>query len=128
LGAGVAVPWALEVLEVVSPTYSFTDVGQLVIGSSILTFSPAPVQLAFVALLIILLTVVGLLSRVLAQRQRDATRRLELQAWHLEQVVPSIEKGKPPARADGADGQLPRLVCSRGHVPPASPAAFGHTP
>ena len=97
LGAGVAVPWALEVLGVLSPTYSFTSVGQLVIGSSILTFSPAPVQLAFVALLIILLTVVGLLSRVLAQRQRDATRRLELQAWHLEQVVPSIERGKPPS-------------------------------
>jgi hypothetical protein len=30
---------------------------------------------------------VGLLSRALAQRQRDAARRLELQVWHLAQVV-----------------------------------------
>ena len=40
-------------------------------------------------LLVVLLAVVGLLSRGLAMRQRDATRKLELQAWHLRQIVPT---------------------------------------
>src|SRR5262249_25551452 len=88
VGAAVAVPWGLEVLGVLEPTYRFAD-GELVISSPIVTLSPAPVQLAFALLLIILLTAVGVLSRVLAKRQRDAARRLELQAWHLAQVVPS---------------------------------------
>ena len=55
-------------------------------------FSPVPVQLAFAALLVILLALVGLLSRGLAKRQREATRTLELHAWHLRQVVPSVPR------------------------------------
>jgi hypothetical protein len=39
-----------------------------------------------------LLGVVGLLSRGLAKRQREATRTLELHAWHLRQVVPSAPR------------------------------------
>jgi hypothetical protein len=43
-------------------------------------------------LLVVLLAVVGVLSRGLARRQRDATRKLELHAWHLRQVVPSLQR------------------------------------
>jgi eukaryotic-like serine/threonine-protein kinase len=90
LGASVAVPWVLELFGVLARTYHFTPDGELVLGSSIIRFSSVPVQLAFAMLLVILLAVVGLLSRGLAMRQRDATRRLELHAWHLRQVVPSL--------------------------------------
>jgi serine/threonine protein kinase len=90
LGASVAVPWALELVGLVAPTYRFTPDGELVLSSSIVRFSSVPVQLAFAMLLVVLLAVVGFLSRGLAKRQRDATRKLELHAWHLRQVVPSL--------------------------------------
>jgi serine/threonine-protein kinase len=92
LGASVAVPWALELFGVLARTYHFTPGGELVLGSSIVRFSSVPVQLAFAMLLVLLLASVGLLSRGLAMRQRDATRKLELQAWHLRQVVPSLRR------------------------------------
>jgi serine/threonine-protein kinase len=88
LAASVAVPWVLELAGVLSPTYSFEN-GTLVLHSSVLTFQSAPVQLAFAALLITLLAVVALLTRTNARRQRAAARQVELQAWHLRQLVPS---------------------------------------
>jgi serine/threonine-protein kinase len=87
LGASVAVPWLLELAGVLAPTYRFTAGGELVIASSIVRFSAAPVQLAFAVLLVMLLAMVGLFSRGLALRQHEATRTLELHAWHLRQVV-----------------------------------------
>jgi eukaryotic-like serine/threonine-protein kinase len=92
LGAAIAVPWTLELLGVLSSTYRFTGGGELVLGSSVVSFSAAPVQVAFAVLLVALLAVVGLLSRGQAQRQREATRKLELHAWHLRQVVPSLPR------------------------------------
>jgi len=92
LGGSVAVPWALELLGLLAPTYHFTPGGELVMASSVVRFSSLPVQLAFALLLVLLLAVVGLLSRGIAQRQREATRELELHAWHLRQVVPSLPR------------------------------------
>jgi len=92
LGAAVAVPWALEVLGLVSSTYRFTADGELVLGSSILRFTAVPAQVALVLLLGVLLLLVALLSRGLAKRQRQTTRELELRAWHLRQVVPSVPR------------------------------------
>jgi hypothetical protein len=92
LGAAVMVPWVLERIGVLSPSYHFTADGALVLSSSIVRFSPLPVEVAFAALLVALLAVVGLLSRGLAKRQREATRALELHAWHLRQVVPSLPR------------------------------------
>ena len=88
LAGAVAVPWALEALGVLESTYRFVN-GELVLSSPVVTFSAVPVQLAFAALLVVLVAVVALLTRVLAVRQRDATRKLELQAWHLRQIVPT---------------------------------------
>jgi hypothetical protein len=88
LAGAVAVPWALEALGVLDSTYRFAG-GELVLSSPVLTFSAVPVSLAFAALLVILVVVVALLTRVLAVRQRDAARMLEMQAWHLRQIVPT---------------------------------------
>jgi len=87
LAASVAVPWALEALGVLAPTYWFTAAGELVLASPNLTFSALPVQIAFAVLLVVLVAVVALLTRGMALRQRQATRTLELQAWHLRQIV-----------------------------------------
>ena len=92
LGAAIAVPWTLELVGILPPTYHFTAGGELVLASPIVRFSPLPVQLAFGVLLVLLLGVVGMLSRGMARRQREATRSLELHAWHLRQVVPSAPR------------------------------------
>lgn len=88
LALSVAVPWALELAGVVSPTYRFEH-GDIVLTSSIITFGEAPVQLAFALLMVVLLVVVALLTRMMAERQHAASRQIELQAWHLRQLVPS---------------------------------------
>jgi hypothetical protein len=88
LTAGIAVPWLLELAGVAAPTYRFVD-GALVLTSPAIAFTAAPVQLAFAVMLVMLVVVVAVLLRTMAVRQRDATRQIELQAWHLRQVVPS---------------------------------------
>jgi hypothetical protein len=88
LSAGVVVPWLLEIAGVVSPTYRFVD-GTLVLMSPVIDLTSQPVQTAFALLLVAFTTVVGVLSRGLAKSHREAARQLELQAWHLRQIVPS---------------------------------------
>jgi serine/threonine-protein kinase len=88
LGMAVVVPWVLELVGWIDPTYSF-DHGKLELSSTIISFSSAPVQIAFALLLVVLLAVVALLSRMLARRQREASLRVEMQAWHLRQIVPT---------------------------------------
>jgi hypothetical protein len=99
LTAAVAVPWALEAVGVLAPTYRFDAAGELVLSSPHLTFSAVPVQLAFAALLVALVAVVALLTRGMALRQRRATCMLELQAWHLRQIVPTRGTEPPASRA-----------------------------
>jgi len=89
LTAAVAVPWLLELAGVIAPTYHFDD-GALVLRSQVVTFSSMPTQIAFAVLLLSLIGVVAVLSRALAKRQREATRNLEVQAWQLRQLVPSV--------------------------------------
>jgi hypothetical protein len=86
MALAVFVPWGLEWLGVVSPTYEFRG-GELVLHSAALTFQSVPVQLAFAGMLVALLGVVALLTRQMARRQRGVSKRAELQAWHLRQLV-----------------------------------------
>ena len=87
LGLGVAVPWLLELTHVIDPTYRFEN-GTIQLSSTIISFSEVPVQLAFALLLVVLMAVVALLSRMLARRQHEASRSVEMQAWHLRQILP----------------------------------------
>ncbi|MBS1122377.1 MAG: Serine/threonine protein kinase PrkC, regulator of stationary phase [Deltaproteobacteria bacterium] len=91
LSSAVVVPWTLELLGVIEPTYHF-DGGALVLASSIVKFSSVPTQIAFALLLVSLVGVVGALSRAIATRHRDAMRRLEIQAWHLRQILPAASR------------------------------------
>ena len=86
LTAGVAVPWILEVLGVVSPTYEFAH-GAIILTSPAVEFSARPVQLAFAVLLVLLVAIVAVLLRAMSTRQREVTQQIELQSWHLRQVV-----------------------------------------
>jgi hypothetical protein len=86
LTAGVAVPWILEVLGVLSPTYEFAH-GAIILTSPAVEFSAQPVQLAFAVLLVLLVAIVAVLLRAMSTRQREVTQQIELQSWHLRQVV-----------------------------------------
>ncbi|HEU0031407.1 MAG TPA: protein kinase [Kofleriaceae bacterium] len=81
-------PWVLELAGVLPPTYYY-DAGKLVLSSPTITFSQAPTDIAFALMLVTFLSVVAILLRTVANRQRDATRQLELHAWHLRQIVPT---------------------------------------
>jgi eukaryotic-like serine/threonine-protein kinase len=86
LTAGVAVPWILEVLGVLSSTYEFAH-GAIILTSPAVEFSAQPVQLAFAVLLVLLVAIVAVLLRAMSMRQREVTQQIELQSWHLRQVV-----------------------------------------
>jgi eukaryotic-like serine/threonine-protein kinase len=86
LTLGVAVPWLLEAAGVLAPTYRF-EAGTIVLLSPAVTFSAAPVQLAFALVLVLLGAITAVLLRSMAVRQRDAAKQIELQAWHLRQLV-----------------------------------------
>ncbi len=94
LSLSVLVPWGLELLGVLESTYRFEG-GKIILSSTVVDFSAAPVQLAFALLLVSLAMVVAGLSRNLAMRQHEAARKLELQAWQLRQIVP-VAKRSPP--------------------------------
>ena len=87
LSASVLVPWFLELVGAIDSTYTF-DNGALTLTSPVLRFSSVPVQLAMALVLVCLIGVVAALTRGLAMRQREAARKLELQAWQLRQIVP----------------------------------------
>ena len=72
--------------------HQYPSLPVVVLTSSDVRFSAVAVEVAFAVLLVALLAVVGLLSRSMAKRQHEATRRLELHAWHLRQVVPSLPR------------------------------------
>jgi serine/threonine-protein kinase len=82
------VPWLLEVIGALPPSYEFTGAG-LLIRARMLTLSPAYAT-AFLLLTSLANTA---MSIFLADRVRsihmDAQRRLLLQSWQLRQMVPS---------------------------------------
>jgi tRNA A-37 threonylcarbamoyl transferase component Bud32 len=86
LTLGLAVPWLLEGLGVLAPTYRF-EAGTIVLTSPTVTFSAVPVQLALALIMFWLVLITAVLLRTMGLRQRDAAKRIELQAWHLRQLV-----------------------------------------
>jgi serine/threonine-protein kinase len=90
LTAGVAVPWFLEVVGVLEPTYRFEG-GALVIASPAIMFSSAPMQLGFAVLLVLNSGITAVLLRSMASKQREITKQIELQAWQLRNIVPTGE-------------------------------------
>ena len=84
--AAVVAPTALELAGAWSRTTAF-DGGVLTVRSPILTIGPR-VEVLLVTYLLAALFIAGRFVRALALASRDAQRRLQLQAWHLRQLVP----------------------------------------
>jgi hypothetical protein len=83
---GFCAPFGLEALGVWEPTWLVSG-GALVSRSGFVDFS-APGVAALLVVLTLLVTVwTGYTTRALVVLRRDAQRRVELQAWHLRQLV-----------------------------------------
>ena len=88
LGYAIAVftPTVLEETGVLGRTTSF-DGGVMTVHSPILAIGPRLLVL-LVAYLALVLYISGRVARGLAIGMADAQRRLQVQAWHLKQLVP----------------------------------------
>jgi serine/threonine-protein kinase len=80
-------PWALEVLHVLAPSYEVTDRGFLVFSAA-LRINAVPGQLAIVGYIVAVLVVMAALTFRVSRANQDARLHLELQAWQLRQLVP----------------------------------------
>ncbi len=107
LASSIFVPWGLELVGVLEPTYRFMS-GALVLTSPVIAFRALPIQIAFAISLIALLGVVAVLSRMMAERQRAAARKLEIAAWHMRQLVPHPESPSSSALKVAAQSLPPK--------------------
>jgi hypothetical protein len=79
-------------VDAAHPKFGRITVMVVILGASVVRFSGVAFQVSFAILRVGLLAIVGVLVRSMARRQHVATRRLELHAWHLRQVVPSLPR------------------------------------
>ncbi|MBZ0235021.1 MAG: hypothetical protein K8M05_22025, partial [Deltaproteobacteria bacterium] len=85
--AAVLVPWGLELVGAISPTYELRDAEVVMIPRVLDNARPAgELGIAIYVTGVILLC--GILTWRMSRQQRAARDQLELQAWHLRQLVP----------------------------------------
>jgi hypothetical protein len=85
------IPLVLERLDLVSPVTTFTSRG-ITITPALIDFGPTSTPSLIAAIHITIIVVVGLLVRSLARARRDSQRKLERQAWMLEQLLPAPQQ------------------------------------
>jgi serine/threonine protein kinase len=88
LSASVLVPWLLEVAGYLPSTMS-TENGDLVMHAPAIEFNSPQIAIALALYVLCLVGVTGLMARRLSDAQRDARRKLQVQAWHLRQLMPT---------------------------------------
>jgi len=85
--ASVASPLILEATDVLSRTWEIQN-NRLVLQSAAVELDPLPATVFLVVTTVALIVIAGLFARTLAAARRDASRRIESQAWHLAQLLP----------------------------------------
>ncbi len=99
IGMGVAslvVPLALEWSGVFGETWRVVD-GAVIMKSTALHIGGAATVVFLLLGNIALIFINGLFGRTLARTRRDAQRQLEIQAWHLRQLLPTAPPRPLPA-------------------------------
>jgi len=81
-------PVLLEQLGVLAPTWGIGS-GFISATSHLLTVSPTHTSTILIVFNIATIIVIGLFASALATSRRDAQRQLEIQAWHLRQLLPT---------------------------------------
>jgi len=85
--ASLVAPFALEATGVMASTWHLID-GAIVIDARALHLGGTPTTVILIAGNLGIVLFNGLLGRSIAASRRDALRRLEIQAWHLRQLLP----------------------------------------
>jgi serine/threonine-protein kinase len=91
--ASVVVPLVLEALGVWQNTWEFSG-GKLTVWSTVLRFEGTPALVFLIGANIMMIVGMGVFARSLAHSRRIAGRQLEIQAWHLGQLLP-VETPRP---------------------------------
>ncbi len=86
-GALMAAPTALEALGVFGPTMAMTPTGMLNWGTVITSHTTVDLVLLYLAN-VMLVVILAMYSTVSARGRSEAVRRLHLQTWHLQQLLP----------------------------------------
>ncbi len=81
-------PLALEAIGVWSPTWHLEG-GHFVVAPSALDYDGTAARVFLIGVTVATVVLVSLIVRSLAMAQRDGRRQLEMQAWHLEHLIPS---------------------------------------
>jgi serine/threonine-protein kinase len=87
-------PWGLEVAGVLVPSYRVERDGYLVM-SNILEITPIAGQIAIAGFIASVIMVVGIMCMRLARTSQEVRAQIELQAWHLRQLVPAARLRRP---------------------------------
>ncbi len=80
-------PVCLEYAGVIERTWLVTE-GEIRSTSTLVEIGGIRTELVLVALNVGAIVVIGLFANALARTRRDAQRTLEIQAWHLRQLLP----------------------------------------
>jgi hypothetical protein len=81
-------PWGLEAIGVLEPTLKITPEGFL-LTSHVLEIEPVIGQIAIAGFIFSIIAVLGVLSVRVGRLNREIRERVEIQAWHLRQLVPA---------------------------------------
>jgi serine/threonine-protein kinase len=87
MAAATIIPLILQ-QYVLSPMTSFSSRG-ITITPALIDFGPASAPILITTIHIAIIVIVGLLVRSLARARRESQRKLERQAWMLEQLLPA---------------------------------------
>ena len=81
-------PVGLEAVGVLDSTWRVID-GEVISTSSLIQIGRISTTALLVSANVITIVVVGMFANALARSRRDAQRQVEIQAWHLRQLLPS---------------------------------------
>lgn len=88
ISAGALSVLVLETLGAIEPMAVVVD-GALVLRSPAVSFTQPHAAILLAVYMLVMLSATGIVIRRIALAHRDAQRALQLQAWHLKQLMPS---------------------------------------
>jgi len=86
--AAVTIPWLLELAGVWPRTMAAVD-GALVLRSDVMTIRLPQLEVGLLFYVVTLVTMMAFVAHRVGTTTRAALRAVELQAWHLRQLVPA---------------------------------------
>jgi hypothetical protein len=86
-------PWGLELAGVLERTYTVSEAG-FVLTSTSLVINPVVGPIAIAGFILSVVIVIGIISVRIARMNQETRMQLEVQAWHLRQLVPAARRAQ----------------------------------